>query len=385
VAEKGRRPGKRDTRAEIVVAAAAAFAEGGFEATSLRAVAGRAGVDPALVHHYFPKGKSQLFNAAMEGGPDARLILDVVLAEDHTQRVAAAVGAKGEIIVAHFIQMWDVAAAETGDPFVSFTQAAASSPEAAAGVRTFLAERIWAKLGDEGRPADELAQRRALIASQLMGLGFARYVLRLEPVASADPDELGRWVGPTIDRYADGPLPPSGPPHEAAPSVEWLPDDFVHPERWEVDAGHHFRPIRADDVDLDYPAVMGSRDRLWSAFGAAWGWPPSDMTYEQDRTDLARHEREIASHESFNYALFDADETALLGCLYLDPPEKVGADAEISWWVVDDLAGSELEAGLTREVPGWIAREWPFERPRYVGRDLTWDDWLALPDVDGDA
>ena len=205
MAEKGRRPGKRDTRAEILDAAAAAFAEGGFEATSLRAVAGRAGVDPALVHHYFPGGKSELFNSAMAEGFDPRLILDVVLGEDHTARVAATPGSRGESIVTHFIRMWDDAASEAGDAFVSFTQAAASSPEAAAGVRAFLAERIWAKLGDEGRPPAELAQRRSLIASQLMGLGFTRYVLHLEPVASADPEELARWVGPTIDRYADDP------------------------------------------------------------------------------------------------------------------------------------------------------------------------------------
>jgi AcrR family transcriptional regulator len=206
VADKGRRPGKRDTRAEIVDAAAGAFAEAGFEATSLRAVAGRAGVDPALVHHYFPGGKSELFNAAMEGGGDPHLILDLVLGEMHTERVAATPGDKGEAIVTHFIRMWDEAAADNGDLFVSFTQAAASSPEAAAGVRRFLAERIWAKLGDDGRPPDELARRRSLIASQLMGLGFTRYVLRLEPVASADVEELARWVGPTIDRYADGPM-----------------------------------------------------------------------------------------------------------------------------------------------------------------------------------
>jgi AcrR family transcriptional regulator len=215
VVEKGRRPGRRDTRAEIVAAAAGAFAEGGYERTSLRAVAARAGVDPALVHHYFPGGKPELFHAAVADEDEPTLILDLVLTEDHTEQVMAEPAAsKGAAIVTHFIRMWDDAASRPEahavpsgtDPFISFTQAAASSPQAAAGVRDFLAERIWSKLGDDGRPADELARRRSLIAGQLMGLGFARYVLRLEPVASADPDELGRWAGPSIDRYADGPL-----------------------------------------------------------------------------------------------------------------------------------------------------------------------------------
>jgi hypothetical protein len=113
--------------------------------------------------------------------------------------------------------------------------------------------------------------------------------------------------------------------------MTWLPDDFDHPHRVELPTGHHLRPIRADDVDVDYPAVMSSRDRLWSIYGDASGWPPVTMTVEQDRADLARHEAEANDHESFNYAVFDAAETVLLGCVYVDPPTRSGADAEISW------------------------------------------------------
>jgi len=162
----------------------------------------------------------------------------------------------------------------------------------------------------------------------------------------------------------------------------WLPGDFVHPERWELPTGEHLRPIRADDVDLDMPAVMGSQPRLFSIFGPAWGWPPATMTYEQDREDLARHEAEIAAHQSFNYALFDAAETELLGCVYLDPPEKAGADAEISWWVVDRLVGSPTEQAVEVELPRWVSACWPFTHPRYIGRDLSWDEWLRLPDLE---
>jgi hypothetical protein len=79
----------------------------------------------------------------------------------------------------------------------------------------------------------------------------------------------------------------------------WLPSDFVHPERLDLATGHHLRPIREADVDIDYPAVMGSRERLWQIYGPAWRWPAADMTYEEDRIDLARHEREIVAHESF--------------------------------------------------------------------------------------
>ena len=75
----------------------------------------------------------------------------------------------------------------------------------------------------------------------------------------------------------------------------WLPDGFATPERVELASGHHLRPIRADDVEIDYPAVMGSRERLWARYGEAWGWPPATMTLEDDRDDLAHHEAEIAA------------------------------------------------------------------------------------------
>ena len=141
-------------------------------------------------------------------------------------------------------------------------------------------------------------------------------------------------------------------------SRTWLPDDFVHPERVELVDGYHLRPIRADDVDIDYPAVMGSRERLWQIYGEDWGWPPATMTYEADRDDLARHEREIAAHETFNYAILDADETRLVGCVYIDPHDT--HDAESSWWVVDELVGSSLEKELDAFVPHWLRTTWGF-------------------------
>ncbi|WP_408898502.1 hypothetical protein ACJ5H2_05170 [Nocardioides sp. R1-1] len=161
----------------------------------------------------------------------------------------------------------------------------------------------------------------------------------------------------------------------------WLPPSWAHPTRVAVTGDHHLRPMGPDDVDLDLPAVRASRDRLWGIYGQAWGWPPVELTREADIEDLAHHAAEIDAHESFLYGLFDAAETALLGCVYVDPPAKVGADADISWWVVESAVGSELEATLDAFVPAWITAAWPLEQPRYVGRDLTWQQWLALPDL----
>lgn len=162
--------------------------------------------------------------------------------------------------------------------------------------------------------------------------------------------------------------------------ARWLDPSFSAPARLGLGATHHLRQIREDDVDLDYPAVLGSQERLWRIFGPVWGWPPATMTKQADREDLRRHAEEMVRNESFNYAVFDADETALLGCVYVDPPERVGADADISWWVVDEEVGGPLERTLAREVPRWIARSWPFDEPRFIGIDLSWQEWLTLPD-----
>ena len=151
--------------------------------------------------------------------------------------------------------------------------------------------------------------------------------------------------------------------------MAWLPDDFTHPERVELGTGHHLRPIRESDVDIDYPAVMGSRERLWAKYGEAWGWPPETMTYEQDREDLAHHEAEIAAQETFNYAVLDAGETELFGCVYVDPPEDgcpPGTDALVSWWVVDAAAGTDLDRALADVIPSWLADTWQFHAVHYA-------------------
>jgi hypothetical protein len=151
--------------------------------------------------------------------------------------------------------------------------------------------------------------------------------------------------------------------------MTWLPDDFRHPERVELSTGHHLRPIRAADVDIDYPAVMGSRERLWARYGEAWGWPPAHMTIEDDREDLAHHEQEIAAHETFNYAVLDEAESELLGCVYIDPPDDSappGTDAVVSWWVVDAAVGSDLERELDAFVPRWLEETWGLRAVHYA-------------------
>jgi AcrR family transcriptional regulator len=196
----GRRPGRRDTRAEILAAARAAFVEEGYERPSLRGIARRAGVDPALIHHYF-KGKADLFTEALKLGRDPREIV-VELSQSGGERT-------GADLVRAFLGLWETGRpGEQGSPpFAATAQAVSSSPEAAAGLREYLEDRVWSLTGSH-LPPGERELRRALVASQLMGLAWTRYLLRLEPLASAPPDEVARWIGPTLDRYMREPLPP---------------------------------------------------------------------------------------------------------------------------------------------------------------------------------
>jgi len=159
----------------------------------------------------------------------------------------------------------------------------------------------------------------------------------------------------------------------ASMTSPWLPPDFVHPLRVEIAPNVHIRPISPDDTEIDMPAVMGNQQLLWDKYGEVWGWPPTDMTAEEDRKDLARHADEMVTHESFNYAILPSDESSLWGCIYIDPAEaEAGVDgpvAEVSWWVVPDAVPGVADA-VAQFVPAWLAREWPFASVRYPFGEL---------------
>ncbi len=139
--------------------------------------------------------------------------------------------------------------------------------------------------------------------------------------------------------------------------MNWIPADFDFPQRLDLASGHHLRPIRADDAEIDLPAVMGSRESLFAIYGKAWGWPPESMTLEVDRDDLAHHVEEADAREGFLYAVLTADETELVGCVYVYP-SAADADADASWWVVDAARGTEVERELDVTVPAWLAETW---------------------------
>ncbi|RIV38348.1 TetR/AcrR family transcriptional regulator [Micromonospora radicis] len=192
----GRRPGNPATRDAILDAARAAFAQRGFDASTIRAIAASAGVDPALVHHYFGN-KDQLFLAAMQAPVDPRELLPKVLAGDRD--------GLGERLVRMFLTVWDSPAGTAG---VALLRSAVSNEWTARLLREFLATQVLRRVLDhlDVDPA-ELPLRGSLVATQLIGLAMMRHVVRLEPVASATPESLVALVGPTVQRYLTGDLP----------------------------------------------------------------------------------------------------------------------------------------------------------------------------------
>ncbi len=189
----GRRPGHADTRGDIVDAAKRVFAGKGYDGASLRAIAREAGVDPALVHHYFD-GKASLFVAAMALPFDPR----------HVREQSSSPSSVGAGIILGFLTMWDRAEG-TGSSFAFCVAAMAASTNVADAMREFVADRVWKNNPTHlGERANLTHRRRALVSSQLMGLAFTRYILRVPPVSTATPRQIACWAGPTLDRYISG-------------------------------------------------------------------------------------------------------------------------------------------------------------------------------------
>ena len=190
----GRRAGDGGTRETILEAARAEFAASGYSAATIRAIARRAAVDPALVYHYFAD-KPSLFVATLGMPADPRSIRNATQAS----------GSPGAMLVESFLAQWESGSGQPGRSFVTLAQAVSSSPEVARSVREFLGDRIW-----EGRnTADvELGWRWNAVSAQLVGLAWNRYIFRLEPLASASLQEVAARIGPVIESLLIGDLAP---------------------------------------------------------------------------------------------------------------------------------------------------------------------------------
>jgi AcrR family transcriptional regulator len=189
---RGPRADVDDTRGAVLAAARARFAEHGYAGTKLRDVAADADVDVALVSYFFGN-KDGLFAAAM-----ALAVNPVELVEE---LVRGGTDGLGERLLRTFLRLLDDPAA--GSPLLALVRSAATHERAAALLRGFIEREL---LGRIAAALDALQPelRAALAGSQMVGMVMARYIVRVEPIASADPETLVAAIGPTLERYLTG-------------------------------------------------------------------------------------------------------------------------------------------------------------------------------------
>ncbi|WP_413455403.1 TetR family transcriptional regulator [Glutamicibacter sp. FR1] len=180
------------TKAAILRAASKEFSHAGYEAASLRSVARRAGVDPALVHHYF-KDKDDLFVQTMH----IRVNPGEIIAQGPA-------GADGRGAGSRLLTTWRKPAFRTAA--TAIIRGLISSSSATKILRPFLQKEIFSRLGSR-LPEESAEPRVALVASQIIGLIVARYIIDLEPLASMDDEQVIELVAPAIQRYLTGELP----------------------------------------------------------------------------------------------------------------------------------------------------------------------------------
>ncbi|MGB2566957.1 TetR family transcriptional regulator [Micromonospora citrea] len=196
MARIGRRPVGSGTREIILAAARDAFAARGFGGVTIRQIASTAAVDPALVHHYFGT-KEQLFLTVLRSAVDADRIL--------AQLLAGGVDTLGERIVAQFLRLWEGGAGANASALL---RTAATADQIARLVREVLfPDVVDAVMSKCGLDPGEAPLRVALAVSQLSGLAFTRYLVGLEPLATAPADTVICTVGATLQRYLTGELP----------------------------------------------------------------------------------------------------------------------------------------------------------------------------------
>ena len=189
---RGRRAGGEDTRTALLDAARQVFVERGYEGATVRAIAAKAGVDAAMVNHWFGS-KENLFAKAVLQVPIDPATLVKQLREGPPELT-------GERIVRTFLAVWD---ATGGGPFAALVRSVTSHEGVATVLREFFLHNLFGTL-TAGLAPDRAELRATLCASQIIGMGMVRYVVRFEPMASADPDVVVAAVAPTLQRYLTG-------------------------------------------------------------------------------------------------------------------------------------------------------------------------------------
>ena len=188
----GRPPGESDTRAAILTAARSLFAELGYDKASIRAIARRAGVDPALVHHYYGTKDDLLIAAVQLPGAAAHLLPAAFSDPDQV----------GDTLIRTFLQLWETP--DVRDHMLALIRTALTHPTAAAILRDVVTRDAMLPITTHlNLPNAHL--RAELAGTHLIGLALGRYGLALQPLANTPIDTIAAAVGPTLQRYLTDP------------------------------------------------------------------------------------------------------------------------------------------------------------------------------------
>ena len=195
IKRSGRRRGSPDTRESILEAARQLFADKGFDATTVRAIAANAGCDAAMINHFFGT-KEELFRATLQFPIDPATEIPHIVAGGRDE--------VGQRLVAIFVKIWD---SPTGAVGASLIRSAMSNDWTLRLMREFLITQIMRRVAIEiALDPAEAPLRVSLVASQLSGLAMMRYIIKLEPLASLPAERVVALIGPNVQNYVTGSL-----------------------------------------------------------------------------------------------------------------------------------------------------------------------------------
>ena len=156
----------------------------------------------------------------------------------------------------------------------------------------------------------------------------------------------------------------------------FVPEDFVVPESLLTDR-YRLKMLEPSVADLDYDAVMSSKEHLRQVFGEDDDWPADDMTLEFNIGDLEQHEAEFRARQAFAYTVLSPAKDRCVGCVYFYPSSLPEYDCEVYLWVRESEA--DLDDHLYLTIRNWLKTDWPFKNPAFPGRDIPWDQWQGAP------
>lgn len=186
----------QQSKQRVIDAARERFTRDGYERATVRGIAADAGVDVAMVYYFFGN-KEGLFAASVLDTPQHPLHQLANLLDQGTDEIGAR-------LVRDVVERWDAGA--SFDPLLTVFRSADIQPLARKLLHDSLAGPVAQRIATEFG-VDNAELRVELVTVHLVGLAFARYQLKIEPMASASIGDLVAWIGPTVQRYLTDPKP----------------------------------------------------------------------------------------------------------------------------------------------------------------------------------